>query len=1194
MASNSRSIWLAAAAPLAVVSWASVLTGSAYGQSLIIPDATLGSESSQVVNTSEINGLPSELITGGAQRGPNLFHSFLEFNIADGQQVYFANPTGVDNIFSRITGTNTSEIFGTLGIDGTANLFLLNPNGLVFGPNARLDIEGSFLASTADAIAFEEGGEFSAVAPQTAPLLTVSVPLGLQHGEVAAGAEISNQGNLAAGQDLTLAADQLNLQGQLWAGGELRLLGTEHLQIRDESDRPFIAAARGNLLVEGTEKVDIFALNHPDSGLFAGGNLLLRSANSVSGDAHYWTGGHFRIEQLDESLGNLSSPNDPIIRSLGNVSFNTYEGTSLHVLAGGAIDIGTVIITGPAFGEVGTTFLRETVRLSDGTNIFVDGSVQPTLDLRAGMLPEAIGSPSVTGISEVANFELLLSELQDVTSSSITIGRALIDAPNGLVLITNQYEPNMNLVDGTISLAAEDDSTTYLEAGSFDGKGGSIFIDSRSNISIINAFLNTSSTETPGDIALIAEDTVAFDVNADLVGGAFSDVLGGGEGSGGDIRVTSRNLELRNGSILSASVFGIGNSGRVLINVSETALLDGFNPNNGFPSWILSGIEFGGEGRSGGIFVTAKNLQVTNGARIEASVFGFGEAGEIRVDISETARFESFNSLTSRPSGLFGDVQALFFQDGSIVQAQGIGSNIILSAQNLEVADGAQLSSTLFGIGEAGDIVLNLSDTAYFDGFNSLTSNPSGAFSRIEESGQGFGGDVRVSAQNLVVMNGAELDASVYGIGDAGNVILAISEDALFIGMNSLNNFPSRAFSVLGRDASGQGGDVMIMTENLVVINGAQISAGSFGVGNAGNVVIQATDQISLGGSLSGVYSSIESEAQGAGGDIKITSSRLDISGGAQISAGSFGSGDAGNITIQVEDTARFKDPSSGVFSSTESDRSGSGGNIQITANILELLDEARLSVASSSTGNAGDIVLNIGEGLFASNGTVEASAESSSGGRIIIFSEIIRLFGNSDIQTSVSLGEGSGGDINLTADSILAFYDSDILAFAQDGQGGNIILDTAAFFGENYQPSPEGINPFTLGSNGRVDINASGAISGVITIPDVSFVEDSLTSLPDTVVDTNQLIAGSCIARTDTGGSFIVSGRGGLPDRPSEIFTAPYSTGSIRPLPADGSAAVEDDSTAGWQPGDPIVEPEGLFQLPDGRLVASRTCTFN
>ncbi|NJP20341.1 MAG: filamentous hemagglutinin N-terminal domain-containing protein, partial [Hydrococcus sp. CRU_1_1] len=115
----------------------------ALAQSNIEPDRTLGSQRSIVQPNVILNGIPSDRISGGARRGINLFHSFREFNIDEGRGAYFTNPSGVENILSRVTGTNHSNILGTLGVLGNANLFLINPNGIIFGQNASLDVKGS-------------------------------------------------------------------------------------------------------------------------------------------------------------------------------------------------------------------------------------------------------------------------------------------------------------------------------------------------------------------------------------------------------------------------------------------------------------------------------------------------------------------------------------------------------------------------------------------------------------------------------------------------------------------------------------------------------------------------------------------------------------------------------------------------------------------------------------------------------------------------------------------------------------------------------------------------------------------------------------------------------------------------------------------------------------------------------------------
>ncbi len=159
-----------------------------YACAQLTPDATLGTEHSIVTPLT-----PSVAkIDGGARRGKNLFHSFQEFNISENQGVYFTNFAGIENILSRVTGNNPSKIFGKLGVlGGNANLFLINPNGIIFGPHSSLDVMGSFVATTANAVQFGARGFFNASTPNVPPLLTVN-PSALLVNQIGAGSITNN------------------------------------------------------------------------------------------------------------------------------------------------------------------------------------------------------------------------------------------------------------------------------------------------------------------------------------------------------------------------------------------------------------------------------------------------------------------------------------------------------------------------------------------------------------------------------------------------------------------------------------------------------------------------------------------------------------------------------------------------------------------------------------------------------------------------------------------------------------------------------------------------------------------------------------------------------------------------------------------------------------------------------------------
>jgi filamentous hemagglutinin family protein len=1064
----------------------------------IVPDKTLGAEGSVVTPNVDIRGIQGDRIDGGATRGANLFHSFQEFNVGQGRGAYFGNPTGIENILTRVTGSNPSNILGRLGVLGGANLFLLNPNGIIFGANASLDIKGSFVATTGDRVQLGDSGYFSASQPQTSSLLSVS-PGALFFSQVAnQPTAIINQGNLSTGKHLTLSAGNLDLQGQLKALGDLTLQAQDTVKVRDSAAIPFIASAGQNLLVQGNLGVDIFAFSHPESGLFSGGDMVLRSTNTVEGDAHYWSGGNFRIEKLDGSLGNLFSSRNPIIRARGDVFINTYQGRSMHILAEGKVEIpGYVWIQG-ADPENG---LVETVNLADETTVSINGKSEPTLDIRAGVNPDVIGEPilTLTGtFLQPANFT------PNPSSADIKIGTILFALPKpnnslvplaGRVLLTNQYQPNSSL-SGDIQVT--DTQRGRWGAISMDGGAGnpSVAINSRGAIAL-DGTVKTSSFGDGGAIRLEANGNITTQtLNASTV-----------FGSAGDISLISRNGAINTTDKLYAST-RFFDGGRITlqakgdINISDIRSNGGINGGSGnitltsdtgkvsvTDGFLLSRTY--GPNKGGDINITAVAVSIDK-AVVDASTYGQADSGRVTITASDTV---SVAGSSVR----------------SLVGGMGDSSGITINTGSLSVSEFSELNSSVIdgGEGRAGDIVINARDIVTFDG--------GFARSRLETRGVGRAGDIYITTGSLL-----------------------------------LTGIPS----------------------DFADRNAGQLVAATFGKGDAGNVTINARDRVTLDGRGSDIYSLVGinrilgNGGVGNGGDINITSGSLSAINGARVIADTEFQGNAGNITLN-------------------------------TGNLLIANGSTISAIADRSDGSlfkAGDIKITVHSTLQADNGKIETSSNQSSGGDITIKAGDIRLFGNSDITTRVNEGTGGGGDIELTADSIVAFDDSDILAYADDdgGKGGNITLDTPAFIGENYSPaSSRNDPPNTLDRNNRVDINATGAFNGVITLPDVSFIQNILTELPENQINTDSLLANSCIVRRNQPmkGSFTITGTGGLPQRPGDAQMSSFPTVDVKTLPTDSTLSNTNPNPS-WQKSDPIIEPQGIYRLPNGKLVLSRECS--
>ena len=251
----------------------------------VIPDNTTNTTVNSNSNNFQINN--------GDRAGDNLFHSFSDFSIPNEGSAFFNNAVDIVNIFSRVTGGNISNIDGLLGANGTANLFLINPAGIIFGEGARLDIGGSFYGSTADSIVFPNG-EFSATDLDNSPVLRINAPIGLNFrdnpGDIVnqsvaqnstgdlVGLEITSEQTLAlVGGNIIFETGNATARGGNIELGGLSTAGT--VEINNDGSLRFYNLPSANIILTNSSNIDV-------SGT-GGGNITInaRNFNLEAGDS---------------------------------------------------------------------------------------------------------------------------------------------------------------------------------------------------------------------------------------------------------------------------------------------------------------------------------------------------------------------------------------------------------------------------------------------------------------------------------------------------------------------------------------------------------------------------------------------------------------------------------------------------------------------------------------------------------------------------------------------------------------------------------------------------------------------------------------------------------------------------------------------------------------------------------------------
>ncbi|ESA36004.1 filamentous hemagglutinin family outer membrane protein [Leptolyngbya sp. Heron Island J] len=689
--------------------------GSAQTQ--IISDGTLSTRVTSADNQNFV-------IENGDRTGNNLFHSFSEFSIPTNGSAVFNNATTLENIFGRITGNNVSNIDGLIQANGIANVFLLNPHGIVFGENASLNIGGSFVASTAETILFSDTVEFHVTDAATAPLLAVSTPVGLGLGD--------NPGPIAVlgpGHGLTtdfiafspvIRRDNRPMGLQVNAGETLALIG-------------------GDILLEGGNLT-------ANQGRIELGSVAQSGMVSLIPATNGFTLGYATID----SFGDLTFTQAASVDVSGEGSGN------LHFQAGNlAILEASAIISYVLGAEQGGD-----VRVRASESVEIRGS-------QTGVFPSGFFNQGELG--STGNVGNLLIETGRLEIAEIAvISNRIAGGGNGgsLTIIANEVDlKNDTPFSGRFVTSL---STQVLPNGT--GQGGDLVINAGTFRNFGERIFIESSTLGQGDAGNISIQVDMLEMIGEVSAITAASTA---EGKAGAINLQVDTLRLVNGGQFNSVAFGQGDGGNITIQANNVELA-------GFASGIFAVTAPDAQGNGGTIDLQIENrLQIEAGAQISTTSFGTGEAGDIllqanEIEVRGATDFVGPPALTSSqisaisnsafPAGNIDiTVEELRVEDEGLISVSSLGlgdaSNLTIVADQILLRDGGMLQAEV-AAGNQGNIFLNADSLLFMDG---------GALISTNATNQATGGNITIESPVILGLNNSDIVANAVQ-GDGGNI----------------------------------------------------------------------------------------------------------------------------------------------------------------------------------------------------------------------------------------------------------------------------------------------------------------------------------------------------------------------------------------------------------------------------------------
>jgi len=965
----------------------------------------------------------------GSTVGTNLFHSFQSFNIANTQSATFTGANTISNVISRVTGGQSSTINGVLRSEiGQANFYFINPAGIVFGPNASINVPAAFHASTAANLQFSDGAVFNAVSPGAS---TLSMANPSAFGFVAnRSADIRiEQSQLRFSPDTvtSLSGGDIVIESGTLVneGGRIRITAVGKTDSLVSTDITVDEHSQGDIQLSDS----LVNVNGNGAGRIAvnGGDTKITMSSLFAGN----TG----TEHPDETAGislraNTLQLENSLIRS---DAVNTGDAGNIEILVGDALRVenstiaSDVVNSGDA-GKINLAVGGTLTIAKDGlikTESSSEGNIG-TISVRADNFTiNAQSSPFFTGISathsavstikdNAGNIDILIAKTFRMLNGG-RVSSLLSRGKSGLISV---QATNLD-IDGRGSASGTGiNSITFSDSGENAGtinvvvteklslvNGGSINSTTFGNVMQQGSTLSESSA---GSIVIQAGDVAIDGRGEQLATGLFSSSVAG-NGDAGDISVSvADSLSIINSGRINSSTLSESNGGSITVQAGDITI-DG--QGGASDTGVKSIAERGSNGQAGNIDISAmRTIKLANGGQIISETLSEKNTGSITVKATDLA----INRQESRSvTGI-----RTIANTGSGGNAESIDVSV---KESLNIVNGGAILSGSLSKGDTGSIMVsagNLTiDQQASTAFTGISTTPS------SESTGGTGNIDLLVRDTLNIVNGGLINTS--RLFESENSAGSITVLANNLDIDGKNKRVTGIFNVDNSASSRAGGGIDVsVKDKLTIVSGGKITIDNFSDNQSGSISVLARDLV-LDGQGSEFFTGISSRSSSSGdsGNITVSTQTLSLVDGGQIDSSTFSSGNAGSVSVH-SNTMTINDQNSteftGIRSQARTDSSGNAGNIEVSAKAaLNIINGGQISSDTFANGHAGSVTVSATDltinrqGSRAFTGITSAAEKTGSngqGGNVeVLVTETLNLINGGKIDSSTSTNRNAG-----------------------------------------------------------------------------------------------------------------------------------------------------------------------------------------